>query len=108
MLHAALLLTGEDVQPERRVCRRRRTEQANPVVEDLEQRPTDGSSRDGPVVEILTLHEDVGATWIPAERGHLAPESSIDEGQVQVSDGLALDHSITYGVVADRKCDDRE
>ena len=37
MLHAPLLLTGEDVQPERGVLRRRRTEESDPVVEDLEQ-----------------------------------------------------------------------
>ena len=73
MLHAALLLAREHVQPERGVLRRRRAEEPDPVVHDLEQRPAERSSRDGAIVQIITLHEQVGAARIAAERSHLAP-----------------------------------
>ena len=83
-------------------------EQPDPVVEDHEQRPADRTSGDGAIVQVVALHEHVGTAWIAAECCHLAPQSPIDKGAVEVGDGLAFNNPIADGVVADRKCDGRE
>ncbi len=72
----------------------------------LSNAPRTRSSRDRAVVQVLTLHEQVGAPRIAAERCDLAPQSPIDEGAVEVGDGLALDHPVAHGVVADRERDE--
>ncbi len=108
VLDSALLLTGEHMKPERRVLWSPRVEQTDPVVEDLEQRPTNRTSGNGASIQVVTFNEHISTTWIAAECCHLAPQSPIDKRAVEVGDGLAFDYAIADGVVADGKSDGRK
>ena len=54
------------------------------------QRPTNGVGRDGPVIEIGTLDQQV-RTGIPPNQIHLSPQPTLDECEMEVSYGLTLD-----------------
>lgn len=105
-LQATVLLMGEHVQPQRGVFWRRRPEQSDPVVKDLEQSATDRARRDGAIVQVGALNHQAGAARIAAQGSDLAPYSAVYERAVEVGNGLAFNDALADRVVTDRQSDE--
>ena len=89
------------VEPERRICGVRRTDQANPKLGNREESPSHRGRPERPGIEVTALDKQIRRAPTAREANDLRPDTALHDRQVEVAYALALDDRGADVVVPD-------